>query len=39
MGWRYQIPMLLELGFRVVCPNSIEYGQMVSLFSPIFALL
>ena len=27
MGWRYQIPMLLDLGFRVVCPDSIGYGR------------
>jgi hypothetical protein len=29
MGWRYQIPLLLELGFRVVCPDSVGYGRTV----------
>lgn len=23
IGWRYQMPMLLELGYRVVCPDLI----------------
>ncbi|KUL86239.1 hypothetical protein ZTR_08412 [Talaromyces verruculosus] len=27
MGWRYQIPHLLKLGFRVVCPDCIGYGR------------
>jgi soluble epoxide hydrolase/lipid-phosphate phosphatase len=27
MAWRYQIPQLLKLGFRVVCPDCIGYGQ------------
>ncbi|KAI9737155.1 MAG: hypothetical protein M1834_000748 [Cirrosporium novae-zelandiae] len=27
MGWRYQIPKLLELGFRVVAPDMIGYGR------------
>ncbi|KAL6150829.1 hypothetical protein ACJBU6_11095 [Exserohilum turcicum] len=26
MGWRYQIPMLLELGMRVVAPNMMGYA-------------
>jgi soluble epoxide hydrolase/lipid-phosphate phosphatase len=26
MGWRYQIPLLLELGCRVVAPNMMGYG-------------
>ncbi|XP_014557836.1 hypothetical protein COCVIDRAFT_96111 [Bipolaris victoriae FI3] len=26
MGWRYQIPLLLDLGFRVVAPNMMGYG-------------
>ncbi|KAE8423990.1 alpha/beta hydrolase [Aspergillus pseudocaelatus] len=27
MGWRYQIPRFLELGFRVVCPDCLGYGR------------
>ncbi|RAH49931.1 alpha/beta fold hydrolase [Aspergillus brunneoviolaceus CBS 621.78] len=27
MGWRYQIPMLLNLGLRVVAPDCLGYGQ------------
>ncbi|KAJ5307726.1 alpha/beta hydrolase [Penicillium atrosanguineum] len=27
LGWRYQIPLLLRLGFRVVCPDCIGYGR------------
>lgn len=27
LGWRYQIPMLLHMGFRVVAPDMIGYGQ------------
>ncbi|KAL9001569.1 MAG: hypothetical protein Q9169_000144 [Polycauliona sp. 2 TL-2023] len=27
IGWRNQIPMLLDLGFRVVAPDMIGYGQ------------
>jgi soluble epoxide hydrolase/lipid-phosphate phosphatase len=30
MGWRYQIPHLLKLGFRVVAPDCIGYGRSVS---------
>lgn len=30
MGWRNQIPMLLELGFRVVCPDLMGFGGTVS---------
>jgi len=26
MGWRYQIPMLLDMGFRVVVPDMLGYG-------------
>lgn len=26
MGWRYQIPMLLDLGFRVVAPDLMGFG-------------
>ncbi|ERF71229.1 hypothetical protein EPUS_08147 [Endocarpon pusillum Z07020] len=27
MGWRYQIPMLLSLGLRVVAPDCMGYGR------------
>ncbi|KAI9893403.1 MAG: hypothetical protein M1814_006700 [Vezdaea aestivalis] len=27
IGWRYQIPTLLKLGFRVVVPDMMGYGQ------------
>ncbi|KAF9886722.1 hypothetical protein FE257_011099 [Aspergillus nanangensis] len=27
MAWRYQIPLFLKLGFRVVCPDCIGYGR------------
>ena len=30
MGWRYQIPMLLSLGLRVVAPDCMGYGRTVS---------
>lgn len=30
MGWRYQIPHLLKLGFRVIAPDCIGYGRSVS---------
>lgn len=33
MGWRYQIPMLLELDFRVVCPDLMGFGGTVSALS------
>ncbi|MCJ1247997.1 hypothetical protein MMC30_005212 [Trapelia coarctata] len=26
IGWRYQIPAFLELGYRVVCPDMMGYG-------------
>ena len=29
MGWRYQIPVLLEIGCRVVCPDMMGYGGTV----------
>lgn len=38
MGWRYQIPMLIDLGFRVVAPDMMGYGGTVSFslpFSPL----
>jgi hypothetical protein len=34
MGWRYQIPMLLSLGLRVVAPDCMGYGRTVSLVNP-----
>lgn len=27
IGWRNQIPMLLQLGYRVVCPDMMGYGR------------
>lgn len=30
MGWRYQIPLLVNLGFRVVAPDMMGYGGTVS---------
>ncbi|KAL1979931.1 hypothetical protein VTN96DRAFT_4887 [Rasamsonia emersonii] len=27
MGWRYQIPLLIKLGFRVVAPDCLGYGR------------
>ncbi|KAL1965707.1 hypothetical protein VTN77DRAFT_5207 [Rasamsonia byssochlamydoides] len=27
MGWRYQIPLLIQLGFRVVVPDCLGYGR------------
>ncbi|OQE86029.1 hypothetical protein PENNAL_c0022G09911 [Penicillium nalgiovense] len=30
MGWRYQIPMLVDMGFRVVAPDCLGYGRTVS---------
>jgi pimeloyl-ACP methyl ester carboxylesterase len=30
LGWRYQIPMLLDMGFRVVAPDMMGYGGTVS---------
>ena len=29
MGWRYQIPALLQLGLRVVAPDCVGYGRTV----------
>ena len=26
IGWRYQIPLLLRLGYRVVCPDIMGFG-------------
>jgi soluble epoxide hydrolase/lipid-phosphate phosphatase len=33
MGWRYQIPFLIEEGFRVVAPDTLGYGRTVCLFA------
>ena len=29
MGWRYQIPMLISMGLRVVAPDCLGYGRTV----------
>lgn len=29
MGWRYQIPMLVDMGLRVVAPDCLGYGRTV----------
>lgn len=29
MGWRYQIPMLREMGLRVIAPDCLGYGKTV----------
>ncbi|KAF2277774.1 alpha/beta-hydrolase [Westerdykella ornata] len=34
MGWRYQIPMLLDMGFRVVAPDMLGYGGTDAPKSP-----
>ena len=31
-GWRFQIPALLEMGFRVVAPDLMGFGGTVSSF-------
>lgn len=31
MGWRYQIPMFVDMGLRVVAPDCLGYGRTVSL--------
>jgi pimeloyl-ACP methyl ester carboxylesterase len=28
-GWRFQIPLFLKLGLRVVCPDMMGYGRTV----------
>jgi soluble epoxide hydrolase/lipid-phosphate phosphatase len=33
MGWRYQIPALVDMGFRVVAPDMMGYGSTVSVIS------
>ncbi|TDZ29401.1 Bifunctional epoxide hydrolase 2 [Colletotrichum spinosum] len=30
LGWRYQIPLFLSLGYRVVAPDCLGYGQTTS---------
>lgn len=34
MGWRYQIPLLVDMGFRVLAPDMMGYGGTVSRPSP-----
>lgn len=29
MGWRYQIPTLVDLGLRVIAPDCLGYGRTV----------
>lgn len=33
MGWRHQIPVLVEMGCRVVAPDMMGYGGTVSRLS------
>lgn len=33
MGWRYQIPMFVEMGLRVVAPDCLGYGRTVRVSS------
>lgn len=33
MGWRYQIPMLVNMGLRVVAPDCLGYGRTVSILT------
>lgn len=33
IGWRYQIPMLLDMGFQVIAPDLMGFGQTVCVFS------
>ncbi|KAJ6120163.1 hypothetical protein N7523_004443 [Penicillium sp. IBT 18751x] len=33
-GWRYQVPLFLDLGYRVICPDCIGYGRSVGLTIP-----
>lgn len=33
MGWRYQIPLLVDMGFRVLAPDMMGYGGTVSRIS------
>ena len=30
IGWRYQVPYLTELGFRVIVPDMMGYGSTVT---------
>lgn len=39
MGWRYQIPYLVDLGFRVVAPNMMGYAGTVSVLSVLFSVV
>lgn len=31
MGWRYQIPMLADMGLRVIAPDCLGYGRTVCM--------
>ena len=35
MGWRYQIPMLVDMGLRVVAPDCLGYGRTVRATSAV----
>ncbi|MCJ1478183.1 hypothetical protein MMC13_006859 [Lambiella insularis] len=35
LGWRYQIPMFLGMGFRVVAPDMMGYGRTVAPLEPL----
>lgn len=35
MGWRYQIPMLTDVGLRVIAPDCLGYGRTVRTRAPI----
>lgn len=35
LGWRYQIPLLLSLGLRVVAPDMMGYGGTVRISKPL----
>ena len=39
MGWRNQIPMLMKMGYRVVCPDMMGYGGTVIKLSFIARLV
>ena len=38
VGWRYQIPILLQLEFRVIAVDCLGYGETVSLRYNIFSV-
>lgn len=39
MGWRYQIPTLLNLGLRVVAPDCMGYGRTVCNLSSLHCMM